>query len=109
MKKWLPVLMVLGIAVVLVACGDKEVAQQAAGGAAAVETAKATVKVATQWGTGWFVHLFLIVIPLLIVLVKLFRESEATSDSLISLEGQLRRLNNKIDDLEASLKGEKKS
>lgn len=72
------------------------------------EGPQAAQKVATEFGTGWFIHLFLIVVPLLVVLIKLFRESEATSDSLISLEGQLRRLNNKIDDLEASLKGAKK-
>jgi len=60
-------------------------------------------------GPGYIFTILLVVIPVFVILVKLFRESEATSDSLISLEGQLRRLNNKIDDLEASLKGEKKS
>lgn len=100
MKKWLLTIVTIGIVAVMVGCGNgtPEVA-----GAVAEK-----VKLATELGTGWFVHLFLIVVPLLVILVKLFRESEATSDSLISLEGQLRRLNNKIDDLEAGLKGEKK-
>jgi len=100
MKKWLPMLATIGIVAVMVGCGKS--APEVAGAAAA------KVKFVTEFGTGWFVHLLLIVVPLLVILVKLFRESEATSDSLISLEGQLRRLNNKIDDLEASLKGEKK-
>lgn len=52
----------------------------------------------------WFM-LILVVVPLFIGLIKLFRESEATSDSLISIEGQLRRLNNKLDDLEAKQGG----
>ena len=93
MKKILTALVVIGVAGLMVGCGGE---------------AEAVQKVATAWGTGWFAHLFLIVVPLLVILVKLFRESEATSDSLISLEGQLRRLNNKIDDLEAGLKGDKK-
>lgn len=52
----------------------------------------------------WFILIF-VVIPVIVGLVKLFRESEATSDSLISIEGQLRRLNNKLDDLEAKQSG----
>lgn len=103
MKKWIMPLLTICIVAVLVGCGGSkpEVAQ-------ATQAAQAAVKVACVFGTGWFVHLLLIVVPLLVILVKLFRESEATSDSLISLEGQLRRLNNKIDDLEAGMKGEKK-
>ena len=47
---------------------------------------------------GWF--LFLVLGGLLVVLlIKVFRESEATSDSLISIEGQLRRLNNRLEEL----------
>jgi len=51
-------------------------------------------------GGGGGSFLALVIIGLLVVIViKLFRESEATSDSLISIEGQLRRLNSKIDEL----------
>ncbi len=78
------------------------------GGGGAAEAAEAA-KVVSSSGPGYIFTILLVVIPIFVILVKLFRESEATSDSLISLEGQLRRLNNKIDDLEAGLKGEKKS
>lgn len=93
MKKWVLALTTVFVLAMMVGCGGES------------ESAK---QVVSEFGTGWFVHLLLIVVPLLVILVKLFRESEATSDSLISLEGQLRRLNNKIDDLEAGLKGDKK-
>lgn len=83
-------------------CGDDGEKVKAVG-----EVAKNAVE-SQGCSPGYFFMLLLIVVPIFVVLVKLFRESEATSDSLISLEGQLRRLNNKIDDLEASVKGEKK-
>jgi len=83
----------------MMGCGDDS----------AVEAAESAAQVVAKGGgPGWFFILIFVVVPVFVVLVKLFRESEATSDSLISLEGQLRRLNNKIDDLEAGLKGEKK-
>jgi len=94
MKKLISGLFLAGIAV-MAGCGG--------GGAAGA------AKVVGSSGPGYIFTILLVVIPVFVILVKLFRESEATSDSLISLEGQLRRLNNKIDDLEASLKGEKKS
>jgi|GEM_PF-3484970 len=92
------------VAVFALGCGSNGSGQVAA---QVAEKAAQAVEVST--GPGYFFTLLFIVIPVIIILVKLFRESEATSDSLISLEGQLRRLNNKIDDLEASIKGEKKS
>jgi len=98
MRKFYLSLITIGTTLLMMGCGGKTEAAQ--------EAAKTIV--AKAGGPGYLFMLIFIVVPVVVVLVKLFRESEATSDSLISLEGQLRRLNNKIDDLEASLKGEKK-
>jgi len=101
MRKLYLSLMTIGTTMMMIGCGDGKTEQ-------AKEAAKTVVERVPGGGPGYFFLLIFVVIPVIVVLVKLFRESEATSDSLISLEGQLRRLNNKIDDLEASLKGEKK-
>ncbi len=99
MKKMYLAFTTVMVAFITMGCGGDEVEQ-------ATEAAKEAVKYVGS-GPGWLGTLVLIIIPIFVILVKLFRESEATSDSLISLEGQLRRLNNKIDDMEASIKGEK--
>ena len=101
MRKLYLSLMTLGTTMTIIGCGG-------GGAEPAKEAARTVVESVPRGGPGYFFMLIFIVVPVIVVLVKLFRESEATSDSLISLEGQLRRLNNKIDDIEASLKGEKK-
>ena len=103
MKKTLFGLMTAATTLMVMGCGKDAapVPQAVAQGAAKVAT--------ICHGPGYFFIILFVVVPLFVILVKLFRESEATSDSLISLEGQLRRLNNKIDDLEAGIKGEKKA
>ncbi len=99
MRKLYMSLITIGTTMLMMGCGG--------GKPEAVQEAAKTV-VAKAGGPGYLFMLIFVVIPVVVILVKLFRESEATSDSLISLEGQLRRLNNKIDDMEAGLKGEKK-
>ena len=101
MRKLYYLLMTLGTTMTMIGCGGDKAEQ-------AGQAAKTVVESVPRGGPGYFFMLIFVVVPVIVVLVKLFRESEATSDSLISLEGQLRRLNNKIDDLEAGLKGEKK-
>ena len=49
---------------------------------------------------GYWFHLVFIVLPLVLVLVKLFREFREVSESLITLEGQVRRILSRLEDLE---------
>jgi hypothetical protein len=55
-------------------------------------------------GPGYWFHLFFIVLPLLVVMVKLFMDLSAVRESLYALESQFRRLNSRLDELEEKLK-----
>ncbi len=61
---------------------------------------------------GYWFHILLVVIPLLVLLVKLFMDMREIKDSLLSIEGQERRLLSRMDALEEKLMekiGEQKS
>jgi len=63
----------------------------------AIEVAKVSVP-------GYWFHLIFIVIPLGVILVKLFIDLGSVRDSLIILEGQGRRLLSRIEELEDRIK-----
>jgi len=52
---------------------------------------------------GYWFHLILIVLPLLVIIVKLFTDLRELKDSLLSIEGQQKRLLSRIEALEEKL------
>jgi len=75
--------------IILAGCGQNSGAE-VAGKALAVAT-----------GPGYWFHLIFIVLPLLIILVKLFRDMREIQESLFTLEGQMKRLLSRLDEVEA--------
>jgi len=59
---------------------------------------------ASSGGPGYWFQLIFIVLPLLVILVKLFMDLSAMRESLYALESQFRRLNSRLDELEAKIK-----
>ncbi len=55
-------------------------------------------------GAGYWFHLIFIVIPLVIIGFIIFIKSEKIIDSLFAIEGQLKKLTNKVENLEEKLK-----
>jgi len=54
-------------------------------------------------GAGYWFHIIFVLIPLIIIGALLWRYSESTSESLFIIEGQLRRLSNRIEELEEKI------
>ena len=54
-------------------------------------------------GPGYLFQLIFIVAPLIALGVLLLKRSESTNDSLYILEGQLKRLSSKLDNLEEKI------
>ncbi len=55
-------------------------------------------------GAGYWFHLIFVVIPLVIIGFIIFIKSEKIIDSLFTIEGQLKKLANKVENLEEKLK-----
>lgn len=55
-------------------------------------------------GAGYWFHLIFVVIPLVIIGFIIFVKSEKIIDSLFTIEGQLKKLANKVENLEEKLK-----
>lgn len=53
---------------------------------------------------GYWFQLIFIVLPLAVILVKIFVDLAAARESLFSLESQFRRLNSRLDELEEKIK-----
>ncbi len=60
---------------------------------------------------GYWFHLIFIVLPLSVILLKLFREFQELSESMINIEGQMRKVLARLENLEqaAGKKGSGKS
>jgi hypothetical protein len=57
-----------------------------------------------QYGAGYWFHFLFIIIPLIVIGLILFKRSEAISDSLFTIEGQIKKLSTRLDNLEDKLK-----
>ncbi len=55
-------------------------------------------------GAGYWFHFIFILIPLIVIGLILFKRTEAISDSLFTIEGQIKKLSAKLDSLEEKLK-----
>ena len=55
-------------------------------------------------GAGYWFHFIFILIPLIVIGLILFKRTEAISDSLFTIEGQIKKLSSKLDNLEEKLK-----
>jgi len=55
-------------------------------------------------GAGYWFHLIFVVIPLVIIGFIIFIKSEKIIDSLFTIEGQLKKLANKVENLEEKLR-----
>jgi uncharacterized membrane-anchored protein YitT (DUF2179 family) len=55
-------------------------------------------------GAGYWFHFIFIVIPLIVIGFLLLKKSETISDSLYTIEGQLKRLSSRLDNLEEKVK-----
>ncbi len=56
------------------------------------------------YGAGYWFHFLFIIIPLIVIGLILFKRSEAISDSLFTIEGQIKKLSTRLDKLEDKLK-----
>ncbi len=79
-------LWLLALVLVLAGCGEKEISQ--AGGISL---------------PGYWFHLIFIFLPLLVIIAKLFTDLRELKDSLLSIEGQQKRLLSRIEALEEKL------
>ncbi len=57
----------------------------------------------SQYGPGYLFQLIFIVAPLIALGVMLLKRTESTNDSLYILEGQIKRLSSKLENLEAKV------
>jgi hypothetical protein len=57
-----------------------------------------------QQGAGYWFHFIFVVIPLIIIGFIIYIKSEKISDSLFSIEGQLKKLSSKAENLEEKIK-----
>ena len=55
-------------------------------------------------GAGYWFHFIFILTPLIVIGVILFKKTEAISDSLFTIEGQIKKLSARLDILEEKLK-----
>jgi hypothetical protein len=55
-------------------------------------------------GAGYWFHFIFVVIPLIAIGFIIFIKSEKISDSLFSIEGQLKKLSSKLESLEEKIK-----
>lgn len=86
MRSIRPYLPALFLAVLAGCCGNDE-----------SELIAETVEVIS--GPGYWFHLVFIALPLVIIIIKLYSEFREVSESLISLEGQVRRILARLDEM----------
>jgi hypothetical protein len=55
-------------------------------------------------GAGYWFHFMFVLIPLVVIGLILFKKTEAISDSLFTIEGQIKKLSTRLDNLEEKLK-----
>lgn len=55
----------------------------------------------SEYGPGYLFQLIFIVAPLVVLGVMLLKRTESTNDSLYILEGQIKRLSSRLENLEA--------
>lgn len=55
-------------------------------------------------GAGYWFHFIFVLIPLVVIGLILFKKTEAISDSLFTIEGQIKKLSTRLDSLEEKLK-----
>jgi hypothetical protein len=55
-------------------------------------------------GAGYWFHFIFVLIPLIIIGFILFKRTESISDSLFTIEGQIKKLSGKLENLEEKLK-----
>jgi len=58
-------------------------------------------------GAGYWFHIIFILLPLISIGVILFKRIESLHDSVFTIEGQIRRISSKLDDIEEKLKPSK--
>ena len=57
----------------------------------------------SEYGPGYLFQLIFIVAPLVVLGVMLLKRTESTNDSLYILEGQIKRLSSRLENLEAKV------
>ncbi len=57
-----------------------------------------------QQGAGYWFHFVFVVIPLIIIGFIIYIKSEKISDSLFSIEGQVKKLSSRLENLEEKIK-----
>lgn len=55
-------------------------------------------------GAGYWFHIIFILLPLIIIGVLLLRRIEGLHDSVFTMEGQLKRLSGKLDNIDEKIK-----
>ncbi len=55
-------------------------------------------------GAGYWFHIIFILVPLIVIGVLLLRRIESLHDSVFTMEGQLKRLSGKLDNLDEKIK-----
>lgn len=55
-------------------------------------------------GAGYWFHIIFILLPLIIIGVLLLRRIESLHDSVFTMEGQLKRLSGKLDNIDEKIK-----
>jgi hypothetical protein len=55
-------------------------------------------------GAGYWFHILFILLPLIIIGVLLLRRIESLHDSVFTIEGQLKRLSGKLDNIDEKIK-----
>lgn len=56
-------------------------------------------------GAGYWFHIIFILIPIIVMGLLLLKRIDTVNDSLHTIEGQLRRLSGRLDNLEERMKG----
>ena len=55
-------------------------------------------------GAGYWFHIIFILLPLIVIGVLLLRRIESLHDSVFTMEGQLKRLSGKLDNIDEKIK-----
>jgi len=55
-------------------------------------------------GAGYWFHIIFILLPLILIGVILFKRIESLHDSVFTIEGQIRRISGKLDDVDEKIK-----
>ncbi len=55
-------------------------------------------------GAGYWFHIIFILLPLILIGVILFKRIESLHDSVFTIEGQIRRISSKTDDVDEKIK-----